>query len=59
VFTCVVSYVDLDGLRVSVEVEAESVNEAALKAIAVFRRRACEPGAGMKLEVEMRTSICY
>lgn len=43
---CVVSYLDTEGLRDSVEVEAESLYEAAVLAIRVFRQHDCEPGQG-------------
>ena len=57
--SCVVHYVDLDGLRHSVELEAESLYEAAVKAIVIFRQHGCEPGTRGKLEVEVRTSVVH
>ena len=57
--SCVVSYVYTNGLRHSVEVDAESLYEAAAMAIRVFRQHNCEPGHGSKLEVEVRTSVVH
>jgi hypothetical protein len=56
---CVVSFTDLDGLRHGVEVEADSLYEAAVKAIVIFRKCHCEPGTLTKLEIEVRTSIVH
>jgi len=42
--TCIVSFVDLDGIRHSVEVEAESLYESAALAIRVLRQHNCLPG---------------
>jgi len=50
--TCIVSFVDLDGIRHSVEVEAESLYEAGVLAIRVFRQHNCLPGLVSKLEVK-------
>src|SRR5215469_15363380 len=56
---CVVSFVDLDGIRHSVEVEAESLYEAGALAIGTFRRHNCAPGLITKLEVEMGSSVTH
>ena len=40
---CVVSYLDLSGIRHQVEVEATSMYEAAALAIRAFREHDCEP----------------
>jgi hypothetical protein len=56
---CVVSFVDSEGLRHSVEVQAESLYEAAALALKVFCSHDCEPGAGSKLDVEVRSSVTY
>lgn len=56
---CVVSYLDTEGLRHTVEVEAESLYEAAVRAIRIFKQHDCEPGALNKLEVEIRSSITH
>ena len=56
---CYVSYVDISGIRHSVEVEADSMYEAAALAVRVFKEHDCEPGAMGQLEVEIRTSITH
>jgi hypothetical protein len=40
---CTVSYVDLDGIRHSVEVEAEGLYEASVLAICAFRKHELTP----------------
>lgn len=57
--SCVVSYVDIEGLRHSVEVEADSLYEAAVFALRTFREHECEPGQASKLEVEIRSSVTH
>jgi hypothetical protein len=57
--TCIVSYVDTEGLRHTVQVEAESLYEAAALAVRRFREHDCEPRGLNELEVEMRTSITH
>ncbi len=57
--TCIVSYVDMDGLRHAVEVEAESLYEAAVLAVRTFRQHNCAPDERNELEVEMRTSVIH
>lgn len=42
--SCIVSYLDIEGLRHTVEVEAETLYEAAVLAIRTFRQHDCEPG---------------
>jgi hypothetical protein len=56
---CVVSFVDLDGIRHSVEVEAESLYEASVLGLCAFRKHELEPGAMTQLEVEVRSSITH
>ncbi len=56
---CVVSYLDTEGLRHTVEVEAGSLYEAAVLAMRIFRQHECEPGAVSKLEVEIRSSVTH
>ena len=56
---CIVSYLDTEGLRHTVEVEADSLYEAAVLAIRTFRQHDCEPGPASKLEVEVRTSVIH
>jgi hypothetical protein len=57
--SCVVSYLDTSGIRHSVEVEAESLYEAAALGIRAFRRHGCEPAGLEKLDVEMRSSVTH
>jgi hypothetical protein len=57
--TCIVSYLDTEGLRHTVEVEAESLYEAAALAVRTFRQHDCEPGALSQLEVEIRSSVTH
>ena len=56
---CIVSYLDSDGFRHTVEVEAESLFEAGVLAIRAFRQHNCEPGSVSKLEVEIRSSVTH
>ena len=56
---CVVSFVNLDGLRHSVELEADSLYEAAVLAIRTFKRHNCEPAPTSNLEIEVRTSVTH
>lgn len=55
--TCTVSFVDLDGIRHSVEVEAEGLYEASVLALCAFRKHELEPGGLTQLEVEVRSSV--
>jgi len=57
--SCIVSYLDTEGLRHAVEVEAGSMYEAAVLAVKIFREHDCEPGALSKLEVEIRSSVTH
>jgi hypothetical protein len=54
---CIVSFVDLDGIRHSVEVEAEGLYEASVLGLCAFRRHELEPGGLTPLEVEVRSSV--
>ena len=56
---CIVSYVDMEGLRHAVEVEAESLYEAVVLAVQTFKQHHCEPGEQSKIEVEIRSSITH
>jgi hypothetical protein len=57
--SCVVSYLDISGIRHSVEVEASSLYEAAALALHTFREHNCEPGKMAKLDVEIRSSVTH
>jgi len=56
---CIVSYLDTEGLRHTVEVEAESLYEAAVRAMRTFREHRCEPGLMNRLEVEIRSYVTH
>ena len=56
---CVVSYADTEGFRHAVEVQADSLYEAAVLAIRTFRQHNCEPGPASTLEVEVRSSVVH
>jgi hypothetical protein len=56
---CVVSYVDTSGIRHSVEVQADSLFEAAVLAVRTLREHDCAPGEINKLEIEVRTSVTH
>ena len=56
---CIVSYVDSEGLRHTVEVQADSLYEAAVLAIRTFKTHDYEPGLMSKLEIEIRSSIIH
>lgn len=57
--TCVVSYLDTSGIRHTVEVDAQSLYEAAVLAIRVFREHDCEPREANRLEIEVRSSVVH
>ena len=57
--SCRVSYLDTQGVRHTVEVDADSLYEAAVLAIRTFRQHNCEPGRVSNLEVEVRTSVIH
>jgi len=56
---CIVSFVDLDGIRHSVEVDAEGLYEASVLGLCAFRKHHLEPGGLTQLEVEVRTSVTH
>jgi hypothetical protein len=56
---CIVSFVDLDGIRHSVEVEAEGLYEASVLGLHAFRKHQLEPGGLTQLEVEVRSSVTH
>lgn len=56
---CTVSFVDIEGLRHTVEVQAESLYEAAVLAMRVFKDHDWEPGPISQMEVEIRSSITH
>ena len=56
---CVVSFLGSEGIRHTVEMEADTLYEAAARAIRVFKDNDCEPGLMSQLDVEIRTSIIH
>jgi hypothetical protein len=56
---CIVSYVDMDGLKHTVEVEAGSMYEAAALSIQSFRKHDIYPAGLAELNVEIRSSITH
>jgi hypothetical protein len=54
---CVVSFVDLDGIRHAVEVEADGLYEAGVLGMCAFRKHDPNPGGLTQLEVEVRSSV--
>ena len=54
---CIVHYVERQGFRHSVELHAQSLYEAVVRAVVAFRTHGCEPSGDSKLEVEVRTSV--
>lgn len=56
---CIVSFVDLDGIRHSVEVEADGLYEAATLAFVSFRKHDLQPGPNTQIEVEVRSPITH
>ena len=56
---CIVSYLDTEGLRHAVEVEAQSLYEAPVLAFRTFKQHGCEPGDISRLEVEIRSSVTH
>ena len=51
---CIVSFVDLDGITHSVQVEAGGLYEAAVLGLCALRKRELEPGVMTQIEVEVR-----
>jgi hypothetical protein len=56
---CIVTYVDLDGLQHTVEVQAASLYEAAALSISSFRKHDIHPAGLAQLKVEIRSSIVH
>lgn len=54
---CTVSFVDLDGIRHSVEVQADGLYEAGVLGLSTFRKHDLNPGGLTELEVEVRSSV--
>ena len=54
---CIVSFVDLDGVRHSVEVEAEGLYEASVLGLCAFRKQDLKPGGLTQLEVKVISAV--
>ena len=54
---CIVSFVDLDGIRHSVEVDAEGLSS--VLGLCAFRKHELEPGGLTQLEGEVRSSVTH
>lgn len=53
--TCTVSFTGHDGIRHSVNVQAETLYEAVALAVREFRAHDCPPSTASEMEVEART----
>lgn len=56
---CFVSYLDTSGVRHAVELDAESMYEAAALALKAVKENELEPGGMANLEVEIRKTITH
>jgi hypothetical protein len=56
---CVVSFLDPDGVRHAVEVEANTMYEAAVLGLSNFKKHDCHFGEMSQLEIEVRSSIVH
>ncbi len=57
--SCIVSYLDISGVRHTVEVDAESLYEAVVLGVRAFREHDCDPGEVRPIDVEVRKSIVH
>ena len=56
---CIISFVDSGGIRHSVELQADSMYEAAAAALEDFHQHDCSPGIGSALEVQVRSAVTH
>ena len=56
---CIVSFVDLRGIRHAVEVQADSLYEAVVLGVSALRELECEPGEISPIDVEVRKSVTH
>jgi len=56
---CVVSFVDSGGIRHSVEVQADSMYQAAAAALEAFHEHGCRPVSAVELEVQVRSAVTH
>jgi hypothetical protein len=57
--TCIVSYLDTDGIRHTVEVQADSLYEAVVLGVKTLREHDWAPADISKLEIEIRSSVTH
>lgn len=57
--SCIVSFADTDGVRHRVEVEVESLYEAAVLAMNTFKKHNVPPLPAQKLDIEVRSSVVH
>lgn len=57
VAACIVSFLDLDGVRHSVEVQADGLYEAAVLGLAAFRKHDLNPAGLTEFDIEVRSTI--
>jgi hypothetical protein len=53
------SFIDFGRIRHSVEVQADSMYEAAVVALESFHAHDCSPGRGGELEVQVRSAVTH
>lgn len=56
---CIVSFVDLEGVRHGVEVQADGLYEAAVLGLAAFKKHDYRPGGLAQLEVQVLSAITH
>ena len=56
---CAVYFVDTNGIRHSVAVQADSMYEAAAAALETFREHECSPGVASQLEIQVRSPVTH
>ena len=56
---CIVSFTDSDGIEHRVEVQAESLYEAAVLACKTFGEHDCRPGPMHRINVSITTSVVH
>ena len=56
---CIVSFVDLRGIRHAVEVQSDSLYEAVVLGVSQLREHECKPGDVRPIDVEVRKSVTH
>jgi hypothetical protein len=57
VAACILSFLDLDGVRHSVEVQADGLYEAAVLGLAAFRKHDLNPAGLTEFDIEVRSTV--